>query len=77
MADFTAASVGTTAAFGTGSVTTDEVFSLKSDSLIDVDVVPSGSFLLPFKAGDASGIAEAVADLIGDMSTSHSRRRTL
>lgn len=69
--EFTDTSVNTSAAPGSESVSTGEVVLTRGSTLMDLDIVSSGSVPLPAKDGDAKAIGKAVANLIGDISASH------
>lgn len=70
--NFTAASVHTSAVPGAGSILACEAGISRGAPLVDLDDVPSGSVPVSAKAGDVNTIENTVADLIGDLSLSHS-----
>lgn len=70
-ADFAAVSADASKAPCAVSVPDGEPFPLRRNSLVDLDVVPSGYVLLPAEGSDASAIEMIVVDLIGDVSSSH------
>lgn len=71
VADFTTASIDTSAAAGAASVAAVKVFLLLGSMIMDLDVVFFGPVLPPAEAGEVGAVAKAVADLIGDVHTFH------